>query len=96
MTKQTKKATCFALLAAVLYAINSPCSKLLLEKIPSTMMAAFLYLGAGLGLFLVGVVQRATGRKEKEQPLTRRELPCPWSSSANCPVFPTWSRWSSC
>ena len=75
MTKTRKKATVFALLAAVLYAINSPCSKLLLDKIPSTMMAAFLYLGAGLGLFFVGIVQHAVGTKEKEQPLTRKELP---------------------
>ena len=75
MTKTRKKATAFALLAAVLYAINSPCSKLLLNKIPSTMMAAFLYLGAGLGLFIVGIIQRVVGKKEKERPLTRKELP---------------------
>lgn len=36
-----KKATFFAFLAAILYAINSPVSKLLLEKVPTTMMAAF-------------------------------------------------------
>lgn len=75
MNKTQKKASFFALLAAVLYAINSPCSKLLLEKIPSTMMAAFLYLGAGLGLFVVGIIQRIAGKKEKEEPLTRKELP---------------------
>lgn len=75
MTTKQKKATFFALLAAVLYAVHSPLSKLLLEKVPATMMAAFLYLGAGIGLFLVGSVQRITGRKEKEQPLTRKELP---------------------
>ena len=75
MSAKQRKATFFALLAAVLYAINSPCSKLLLDKIPSTLMAALLYLGAGLGLFAVGIVQRVTGKKEKELPLTRRELP---------------------
>lgn len=75
MTTKQKKATCFALLAAVLYAVHSPLSKLLLEKVPATMMAAFLYLGAGIGLFLVGSAQRITGRKEKELPLTRKELP---------------------
>lgn len=75
MNKTQKKASFFALLAAVLYAINSPCSKLLLEKIPSTMMAAFLYLGAGLGLFVVGIIQRIAGKKEKEEPLTHKELP---------------------
>ncbi|MBR5519831.1 MAG: DMT family transporter [Clostridia bacterium] len=72
---KTKKAILCALLAAVLYAIHSPLSKLLLAEVSATMMAAFLYLGAGLGLFAVGVVRRICGRKEKEQPLTKRELP---------------------
>ena len=75
INKPQQKATFFALLAAVLYAINSPVSKLLLEKIPSAMMAAFLYLGAGLGLFIMGLIQKAAGQKEKELPLTRKELP---------------------
>ncbi len=75
MHQTQKKATAFALLAAVLYAINSPISKLLLDRIPATMMAGFLYLGAGLGVFIMGVIQKAVGRKEKEQPLTQKELP---------------------
>lgn len=69
-TKHT--ATVFAILAAALYAINIPLSKLLLEEIAPTMMAAFLYLGAGVGLLLV----RLSGRKETSDPLTRAELPC--------------------
>lgn len=73
-TKQ-KKAIFFALLAAVLYAINSPVSKLLLNNVPAKMMASFLYLGAGLGLFIMGIVQKMTGMKSEEQPLTRKELP---------------------
>lgn len=75
MISKQKKAIFFALLAAVLYAINSPFSKLLLDKITATMMAAFLYLGAGIGLFIVGMIQRAAGRREKELPLTKKELP---------------------
>ena len=46
MERRQKKATGFALLAAVLYAVNIPFSKLLLDAVPATMMAAFLYLGA--------------------------------------------------
>lgn len=65
----------FAILAAVLYALNSPLSKLLLQDVPPTMMAAFLYLGAGAGLFLMGMFRRIRGTEEKEQPLTRAELP---------------------
>lgn len=70
-----KTATVWAILAAAIYALNSPGSKLLLDKIPPTMMAAFLYLGAGIGLAAVRLVQRIKGTGEKEQPLTRKELP---------------------
>lgn len=69
-TKHT--ATAFAILAAALYAINIPLSKLLLKQVDPTMMAAFLYLGAGLGLFLYGL---SSGEKKKGDPLTRAELP---------------------
>lgn len=37
-----------AILAAALYAVNSPFSKLLLDYMPSTLMSGFLYVGAGL------------------------------------------------
>jgi hypothetical protein len=39
-----------AILAAVFYAINTPFSKILLDKVSPTFMAAFLYLGAGIGV----------------------------------------------
>lgn len=65
----------FAILAAALYAINSPLSKLLLQKIPATMMAALLYLGAGIGLFIIGLVQKCIQHDKTELPLTKKELP---------------------
>lgn len=65
-------ATIFAILAAALYAINIPLSKLLLRQVSATMMAAFLYLGAGLGLFLYHCL---TGKKEKGEPLSKEDLP---------------------
>ncbi len=40
----------YAFAAAVFYAINAPCSKLLLENISPTYLAALLYLGAGIGV----------------------------------------------
>ncbi len=70
-----RKPVFFAVLAAALYAVNSPFSKLLLENLSPTMLAALLYLGAGTGLFLMGIVQKRTGAAQKEMPLTRRELP---------------------
>ena len=66
------KATFYAILAAALYAINIPVSKLLLAHGAPTMMAAFLYLGAGLGLFLYG---KLMGERETGAPLTKAELP---------------------
>ena len=39
-----------AILAAALYAISTPVSKMLLQTIAPTMVAAFLYLGAGIGM----------------------------------------------
>ena len=75
MDRTQKKATFFALLAAVLYAVNAPVSKLLLRQVPATVMAALLYLGAGAGVFLMGAAQRAAGREKQERPLTRKELP---------------------
>lgn len=68
-------ATFFAILAAALYAINVPLSKLLLEHVETTMMASFLYLGAGLGLFFYGLAEKATGKGKKQEPLTKQELP---------------------
>ena len=65
----------FALLAAALYSLNAPFSKLLLQRIPPTMMAAFLYLGAGIGMLLVGCIRKAAGRTGRDQPLTRGQLP---------------------
>lgn len=70
--KTKHAATLLAILAAALYAINIPLSKILLQNVAPTMMAAFLYLGAGIGLWLLGLI---TGAKEKADPLTRAELP---------------------
>lgn len=72
---KTRTAALCALLAAALYALNAPLSKLLLNDVPPMMMAAFLYLGAGAGMFLLGLVRRAAGKPSGEQGLCRRDLP---------------------
>ena len=38
-----------AILAAALYAISTPVSKVMLQTVAPTMVAAFLYLGTGIG-----------------------------------------------
>ena len=68
-------ATVYAILAAALYAINVPLSKVLLNHVEPTMMASFLYLGAGIGLFLFGLVEKLIGKGGKKEPLTKKELP---------------------
>ncbi len=75
MQLNNKKAIFFALLAAALYAINAPISKLLLNKIPPELMASLLYLGAGIGLSIVGVFQKKVSKNQNEKPLTKSDLP---------------------
>ena len=75
MRNQHGRAVGCAVLAAALYALNAPVSKLLLAQVPPRMMAALLYLGAGAGMAILGLVQRRLGAAGSEQPLTRRELP---------------------
>lgn len=62
----------YALAAAALYAVNIPMSKVLLQYVEPAMMAAFLYLGAGVGLFAYGIL---SGERERRESLTRAELP---------------------
>ena len=68
-------ATIYAILAAMLYAINVPFSKMLLDYVEPTMMAAFLYLGAGLGMFVYSIVSRSINKSTPAEPLTKKELP---------------------
>ena len=65
--KTKNRATIYAVLAAALYAINVPLSKILLNYVEPTMMASFLYLGAGLGLFIYGLVEKRIGKSEKKE-----------------------------
>jgi drug/metabolite transporter (DMT)-like permease len=64
-----------AVLAAALYSLNAPFSKLLLSDVSPTVMAALLYLGAGSGLFIVRSAGRRGGRFAREMPLTKADLP---------------------
>ena len=61
----------WAVLAAALYALSAPFSKLLLNDIAPTMMAAFLYLGAGTGMAVMGMLRK----ESKEKKLTGKDLP---------------------
>jgi drug/metabolite transporter (DMT)-like permease len=65
----------WAVLAATLYAAGSPFSKFLLQYIPPAAMAAFLYLGAGIGMGIVGIVKSRYRTNSMAQNLTREEMP---------------------
>ena len=73
--KTKNSATLFAILAAALYAINVPISKILLEHVDATMMAGLLYLGAGVGMLIYELVSKSLGKDNKKEPLTKKELP---------------------
>ena len=70
-----KKGIAFAILAASLYAINAPFSKILLEFMPPTLMAGFLYVGAGIGMTFIALIQKVKKTDTKEIKLTKSELP---------------------
>ena len=75
MPHQIKKGIFFAILAAALYAINAPFSKILLNHMPPTMMAGFLYLGAGVGMFFIAAMRKIKKTETQESKLTVAELP---------------------
>lgn len=75
MQQNIKKGITFAVLAAALYAINAPFSKILLDFMPPTLMAGFLYIGAGIGMLLIALVRRLRKIEIKEPQLTKAELP---------------------
>ena len=64
----------FAILAAGLYAINIPLSKLLLNYIEPTMMASYLYLGAGIGIGIVFLITKNKSNETYEK-ISKKDLP---------------------
>ena len=71
--KRQAIAVVLALLAAIFYAINTPFSKILLNQIPPTLMAAFLYLGAGIGVGFLYLFH--IKGEDKLERLTKKDLP---------------------
>ncbi len=68
-----KRAIIYALTAAVFYAFNVPMSKLLLQHVGETTMAALLYLGAGIGIGLLSLINRRESRRSER--LSKKDLP---------------------
>ena len=75
MKQEMRKGIILAILAAVLYAVSSPFSKILLNEMPPTLMAGFLYLGAGVGMSLIAVSRRVRQVENTEIHLSKAEMP---------------------
>lgn len=73
MEQNKSKAIMFAFLAAMFYAINVPISKVLLQHVGPTTMAALLYLGAGIGIGIMSLLNKKD--REKAESLTKADLP---------------------
>ncbi len=69
-----------ALLAAVLFGASAPLAKVLLRDTEPIPLAAFLYLGCGIGALLFRGYQRATDSAETEARLARADWP--WLAGA--------------
>lgn len=74
MERNRKGGITCAILAAALYAVNAPLSKLLLGFVPPTLMAGLLYIGAGLGMVVIALLRKLRKAGSKELSLTKAEL----------------------
>jgi drug/metabolite transporter (DMT)-like permease len=73
MNSKYRWAIFFAILAALLYAISMPLSKILLRNVPPMMMAAFLYIGAGVGMTLFGLIRSHIKLPDREEKLEKKD-----------------------
>ena len=76
LKNDNKRGIALAILAAFCYSISSPLSKLILGFISPTLMAGFLYLGAGLCMLMIFLI-RLIFRKNiiKEKKLSKKDIP---------------------
>jgi drug/metabolite transporter (DMT)-like permease len=70
-----------ALLAAFLFGMSAPISKFLLGEITPILLAAFLYLGAGISLLIIMGLQRL-GKKSNPTEAQIKKADLPWLAGA--------------
>ncbi len=71
---KTTKAIFYAVLAAVLYSLMTPVSKLLLLSVPPVAEAGLLYLGAGSGMLIIYLIQKAKHIEPLQPPVGREDI----------------------
>ena len=67
------KAIRYAIYAALLYAVSTPFSKILMEKISPAFMAGLLYLGAAAGMVITTLFSRI--KSKEEAAFTHKDIP---------------------
>ena len=67
------KAIRYAIYAALLYAVSTPFSKVLMERIPPVFMAGLLYLGAATGMVIMALFSRK--KNEEATAFTHKDIP---------------------
>lgn len=65
------KAVLYAILAAVLYSLMTPVSKLMLLSVPPVAEAGFLYLGAASGMLVIFLIQKMLHIRSENPPVDR-------------------------
>ena len=69
-----------ALGAALLFGASTPLAKLVVSSTSPVLVAGLLYLGSGVGLAVLRMIHAATGVRQAEIPLARKDLP--WLAGA--------------
>jgi drug/metabolite transporter (DMT)-like permease len=75
ITRNSTTAIFMAVIAAALFGLSSPASKLLLAEIPPALMASLLYLGAGTGMLAINVIKKFRKIEQIEAKMTVAEMP---------------------
>jgi drug/metabolite transporter (DMT)-like permease len=76
LSQVARSGATLALASAILFGVSTPVAKLLLgDGISPLLLAGLLYLGSGVGLAVIHVASRLTGRGSREAPLRRVDLP---------------------
>ena len=70
-----KKGIALAVLAAALYALSSPVSKIMLDYMPPVLTAGLLYCGAGSGMGLIALVGKTEKNRMDCARFTKKDFP---------------------
>lgn len=75
-TSDNRRGITLAILAAFCYSVSSPLSKLILGYLSPTLMAGFLYLGAGVCMLIIFIIRLIFKKNiKKEKTLTKKDIP---------------------